>query len=459
MEHLLHDSHNIFSNEQTRLIVKKDYNEIYLTNLPLPDFNADSISETQESIIHKFNDNDDLSYELILYVEFGSITYDLYCDEYQENCVVNLITDSDEFSIQEKSYINTYVPLIKYTQKTKELIDKTISNASNKDIFPLIDIRKEKNIDKYINDNFLIPHFLDLCDLNVVTNEDEREKIKKYKKEHRGEENLPVLPPEEEESAYREQIINYYIELEKNLSFVPICRISTKYPSNLEYYKNATKLIEYFKSIAIRVVDHENFILNIQSYLAPFLNILDNSYIIIEFSGINDKEERSIINNMLSLNTGIQIVYAKETTDYQNYKIHINKKNVFPNTSLSSFIDRLGDCSNNIWYSDYCGFDRDTAVDYVIGMKPSASLYLLDKNDALQILILKIKESSERGTAAWSKSMSLLIDIIHSGKIDKKFLDKNHCEACNELSILNKQTLASAKFLSMLHNCITIAKI
>lgn len=459
MEHLLHDSHNIFSNEQTKLIVKKDDDEIYSTKVPLPDFNADTISETQESIIHKFDDSDDLNYELVLYVEFGSITYDLYCDEYQENCIVNLITDSDEFSIQEKSYINTYVPLIKYTQKTKEIVDKTLSSASNKDIFPLIDVRKEKNIEKYLNDNFSIPHFLDLCDLSIVINEQEREDIKKYKKEHRGEENLPELPPEEEISAYKEQIIRNYIKLEEKIDFIPVYRINTESPPSLEYYKNVTNLLNHFKSVAIRIVNHNNFVLNIQSYLAPFINILENSYIIIEFSGINDKEERAIINNMISLNTGIQIIYAKETTDFQNYKIHINKKNVFPNTSLSSFIDRLADCSNNIWYSDYCGYDRDTAVEYVIGMKPSASLYLLDKNDALQILILKIKESSERGTAAWSKSMNFLIDIIHSGKVDKKFLDKNHCDACNELSTLPKQTLASAKFLSMLHNCITIAKI
>lgn len=459
MEHLLHDSHNIFSNEQTRLIVKKDDNEIYSTKVPLPDFSADTISETQESIIHKFDDSDDLNYELVLYVEFGSVTYDLYCDEYQENCIVNLITDSEEFSVQEKSYINTYVPLIKYTQKTKELVDKTLSNASNKDIFPLIDVRKEKNIEKYINDNFSIPHFLDLCDLSIVINEQEREDIKKYKKEHRGENNLPDLPPEEEISAFKEQIINYYIKLIEKKDFIPVCRINTQSPPSLEYYKNAAKLLKHFETVAIRIVNHDNFILNIQSYLAPFINTLENSYIIIEFSGINDKEERSIINSMISLNTGIQIIYAKETTDFQNYKIHINKKNVFPNTSLSSFIDRLGDCSNNIWYSDYCGYDRDTAVDYVIGMKPSASLYLLDKNDALQILILKIKESTERGTAAWSKSMNSLISMIHLGKVDKKFLDINHCEACHELSTLNKQTLASAKFLSMLHNCITIAKI
>lgn len=459
MEHLLHDTFNIFSTEQTRLIVKKDDEEIYSAKVPLPDFNADTISETQESIIHKFDDSDDLSYELVLYVEFGSVTYDLYCDEYFENCIVNLETDSDEFSVSEKSYINTYVPLIKYTQKTKELVYKTLSNASNKDIFPLIDIRKEKNIEKYLNDNFRIPHFLDLCDLSIVVNEQEREKIKKYKKEHRGEADLPELPQEEEISAYQELIINYYIKLKEKLEFIPVLRINTEFPPDFEYYKNVTNLLNCFKSVSIRVINHKNFIVNIQSYLAPFINILESSYIIIEFSGINDKEERNIINNMISLNTGIQIVYAKETTDFQNYTIHINKKNIFPNTSLSSYIDRLGDCSNNIWYSDYCGYDRDTAIDYVIGMKPSASLYLLDKNDALQILILKIKESSERGTAAWSKSMNLLIEIIHSGKVDKNFLDKNHCEACYELFTLSKQTLASTKFLSMLHNCITIAKI
>ncbi|MDK2042084.1 hypothetical protein [Aliarcobacter butzleri] len=459
MEHILHDSHNIFIDEQTKLIVKKDDIEIYSTNLPLPDFNADSINETQETIFHEFSDNDDLCYELILYAEFGSITYDLYCDEYNENCTINLVTDSSEFFVSEKSYINTYVPLIKYTQKTKELIEKTVSSASNKDIFPLIDIRKEKNIKKYIEDDFKIAHFLDLCDLTIVINEEERENIKRYKKEHRGEENLPELPLEEEVSAYKKKIIDSYIDLKTKVDFIPVYRIDTKYPSDLEYFKNVIELLKFFKSIAIRVINHENFILNIQSYLAPFLEVLDNSYIIIEFSGINDKEERNILNYMIALNTGMQIIYVKETTDFQNYKIHINKKNIFPNTSLSSYIDRLSDSSSNIWYSDYCGYDRDTAIDYIIGMKPSASLYLLDKNDALQILVLKIKDSSERGTAAWSKSMNSLIDIIKVGSIDKNFLDISHCEACKELATLPKQTLASTKFLSMLHNCITLARI
>jgi hypothetical protein len=459
MEHLIHDSHNIFIEETSKISVKKDDIEIYYTKLPQPDFNGDSISDTQESVLHQFTDDNELNYELTIYVEFGNVTYDLYCDEYHEDCIVNISTESDEIFLSKKSYINTYVPLIKYTQKTKEIIEKTISHATNKDIFPLIDIRKEKNIDKYINDKFNIAHFLDLCDLNIVTNEEERNKIKQYKKEHRGEDNLPPLPTEEETPALKNYIIKYYKELSEKVEFIPVYRIDTSIPADLDYYKNAISLLTCFKSIALRIIKHDNFTTNIQTYLAPFIPILDESYIIIEFSGINDKEERNILNNMISLKIGIQIIYTKETTDYQNNKIQINKKNIFPNTSLSSYIDRISDCSNLIWYSDYCGYDRDTAVDYVIGMKPSASLYLLDKNDALQIIILKIKESSERGTAAWSKSMKYLIEIIQSGKIDKKFLEASHCEGCNELFTSDKQSLASTKFLSMLHNCITIAKI
>ena len=91
-------------------------------------------------------------------------------------------------------------------------------------------------------------------------------------------------------------------------------------------------------------------------------------------------------------------------------------------------------------------------------MKPNASLYLLANDDALDILILKIKHPIERGTAKWSLSIQMLIDdYIRSGVISSRFLESSHCNACREIASTTSLTLAQAKYLSMLHNATVLA--
>lgn len=461
MQHILSYSFDTFIDENTNIIVQINGEEIFSSKVEQPNLTAESLEETEDTVIKNFEDNESIEYEIHISSSFGNIKVDLYGnDPVDENeYEILLETTAEESSLPKKSYIKTYVPLIKYTGTTKELVAKTLANAKNKEVIPLIDIRKEKNIQKYIDDNFNIIHFLDLFELTTVSNTEERERIKDFRKENKGQKDLIQLPPENEVPVDIESIINNYIDISKKQDIIPVWRINTVKPASLKDGQIAHRLLANFKSIVIRIINIKNFFTNIQSYLLPLLPILKNSYLLIEFTGLDDLNEQKLLSFFKNLNTNMQVIYAKETTDYNSHTIARNYPNIFPNTSLSSYIDRLSDSDSSLYYSDYCGYDRNTAIEYIPGMKPNVSLYLLDKNDAFEIFIFKIKHPDEVGSPSWKKSAELMIKKIQANEISDNFLELAHCEGCYEILAAKSITLTKAKHWSMLHNCITIAKI
>ena len=455
MELLEADKLDILSFGDSEISVVVDGTEIFICKIPSFDTSAVSVKDSVVEEVHKFEDTNDVSFELLLSSSLKGIEYQLFCDDMIENIIVNITETGDSLPSASSTSINAYVPLIKYTNKTVDLLANIIPKA-NKDVLPLIDIRKEKQISKYEKDNFYFPHILDLCDLHFVANQAHRDAVKLERKTNKT--NPPEIPDEQEQKVSNDDIVKHYVKLKEKLLFIPTCRIDTKLPPTLEYGKYADSLLEHFDRVVLRVMGFKDFETNIQSYLMKFSSILKDSYILIEFHGIKPLREKEIIQYLSSLSTGITIIYAKETTNYAEHTINLNHLNIFPNTSLSGYYDRVADADSELLYADYCGYDRDTATEFVVGMKPNASLYLIANDDAMDILILKIKHPSERGTAKWMLSSQMLIsDYVKSGVVSGRFLDASHCNACQEILSVSSLTLAQAKYLSMLHNATTLA--
>lgn len=455
MELLEADKLDILSFGDSEISVVVDGVEVFLCKIPSFDTSAVSVKDSVVEEVHKFEDANDVSFELLITSSLKGIEYQLFCDDMIDDIIVNITETGDSLPSASTTSINAYVPLIKYTNKTVDLLANIIPKA-NKDVLPLIDIRKEKQISKYEKDNFYFPHILDLCDLHFVSNQAHRDAVKLERKTNKT--NPPEIPDEQEQKVSSEDILKHYIRLKEKFLFVPTCRIDTALAPTLEYGKYADTLLEHFDRVVLRVMGSKDFEKNIQSYLMKFSSILKDSYILIEFHGIKPQREREIIQYLSALKTDITIVYAKETTNYAEHTISLNHLNVFPNTSLSGYYDRVADADSGLLYADYCGYDRDTATEFVIGMKPNASLYLLANDDAMDIIILKIKHPSERGTAKWKLSAKMLIDeYIRIGKVGSRFLDASHCNACQEILSVSSLTLAQAKYLSMLHNATTLA--
>ncbi|ADN08205.1 hypothetical protein [Sulfurimonas autotrophica] len=456
MELIDSDKIDILSFGDSDISVLKDSTMIFSTKIPAFDITATTVKESIVENEHSFEDEQETSYKLHISSSLNGVEYQLLCDDLIDDAVVVQIVEmGDSIPSSTSNVIATYVPLVKYTNRTIDLLSCIIPQA-NKQILPLIDIRKEKQIVKYEKDNFYFPHILDLCDLHTVANHQEREDIKLLRKTNKT--NPPEIPDEIEIRSTPESIISQYIRLKNKILFMPVCRIDTEESPTLEFGKYADALLENFDKITLRVMGTNNFENNIQSYLMKFSKILHCSCIIIEFNGIKPNREREIIEYVSNLDTDIQIIYAKETTNYKEHSITINHLNIFPNTSLSGYYDRLQDSDSSLWYADYCGYDRDTATEFVIGMKPNASLYLIANDDAMDIIILKVKHPTERGTAKWTLSAQMLINnYVKTGLVNSRFLDATHCNSCNTILRTSSLTLASAKYLSMLHNATTLA--
>ena len=62
----------------------------------------------------------------------------------------------------------------------------------------------------------------------------------------------------------------------------------------------------------------------------------------------------------------------------------------------------------NIWFADYCGYDRNNAISFIHGIVPNASLALLQNQEDKKIFIYKVKVEQEIGSQSTKKSMKHL---------------------------------------------------
>lgn len=429
--------------------------------IPDPDISADTIIDSTVEASHIETIND-VAYFIKIHSSLGSVKVYVLGDENASKDISVVLLSDYECPVPEEptpsSRIKTYVPMIKYTRTAKNVYDFA-HHGANKRIVPLIDIRKEEQITEYTKDNFDVLHFLDLCALQKNTTIEEHSRIKEERKRQKmlgiHKDSRTPFPADEYIDLELHEKFGHYIELSSTKTIIPVWRISMeKKPSHTkEYAEQVRALFEMYDAcLAWRVMDTKNFIVHIEDYLEPLKGHLDKCYIIIEFVGDDRKYEWECIQKIENLRCGIQVVFTKQTLDYEQAVIKMNHVNLIPNTSLGSFYEHAFKSENELWYSDYCGYDRDTATTYIIGMNPSSSLYLLNHHDGIEMMLLKIKHPDEKGTRARTKSPILLAEYVKTHPNVKSFIDCKHCEACEFVCDANTFTLENAKVACMKHN-------
>ena len=355
-------------------------------------------------------------------------------------------------------FMPVYVPFVKYTDAAKGIVRVVAAESEKRTMFPLIDIRKLSNVEKYLDDRIDTPHFLDLCGLRYVANESEREEIKerrrRYKKRHRTMDGAPEIPESHEVPMSREEIAGVFQTLPTD-NIVPVWRIDTEKAADLQFASVIRELSSRFGSVALRAMPSERFAEHIESYLLPISDALENHYVLIECSEQRGSDIQKV-DRLKTIAPGLQIVYVRETTDFERYTVLLNRPNLFPNVALSIYSE-ISQRHQDVWFGDYMGYDRDTAVEFVPGMKPSASLYLLS-SDATELEVLKVKVEAEKGTSKWRKSMRALLNYVQEGHVDPRFVSPNHCAGCKMIFGAEKMTLRDAKIASQIHNAVTVMR-
>ena len=434
--------------------------------IPTPDISAESLLESTVEASYRETVDGDL-YLIQIHSSLENVKVNVFGDMKTTKKILIVLLHNYECPLLEDSSpslrIETYVPIIKYTRTAKDTY-KFAQDGSNKHIIPCLDIRKEEQIEEYISNRFDIPHFLDLGAIQKDINTEKNAEITLIRKE---EKKRGVLKEDRTEFHKKEYInlaeyekVKNYLDLSHLSSVIPVWRISTENkPSFMEEYSELVKILftRYDSHLAFRVMNTKNFITNIESYLSPLKGYLHRCYLIIEFLGDDRNYELECIKKIEDLECDIQIVFAKQTLDYEHTVIKMNHFNLMPNTSLGSFYEHLPKAKGELWYADYCGYDRDTATTYIGGMKPSSSLYLLNYQDGMEMMILKIKHKDERGTGARTKSPKLLAEIVKQHPHVKSFVYRKHCESCKFICDALTFTLENAKVACMKHNVRVIA--
>lgn len=434
--------------------------------MPEPDISADSLLESTVEASYRETVDGDL-YLIQIHSALGNVKIHVFSDtKISKNVSIILLSDYECLVPEEptpSSRIEAYVPIIKYTRTAKEVYEFA-QDRSNKNIVPFLDIRKEEQVKEYVNDKFDILHFLDLGAIQKNVNAKERAEVAIRRKEEKkcgiDKDARSPFPKDEYIDLDKYEKFAQYFTLSTPNHVIPVWRISTENkPSDMKEYFELIKTLftMYDSRLALRVMNTKNFVENIESYLLPLKGHLDRCYLIIEFLGDNRSYEWECIQTIESLECGIQIIFAKQTLDYEHAVMKINHLNLMPNTSLGSFYEYLPKSRGELWYADYCGYDRDTATTYIIGMKPSSSLHLLNYHDGMEMMILKIKHPDEKGTGARTKSPKLLAEIVKTHPNVKSFIDCKHCEACEFVCGALTFTLENAKVACMKHNLRVIA--
>lgn len=391
-----------------------------------------------------------------------SVTAEIYIDR----VVVYADIEDIEFIIEEANeikfsseFFHHYVPVIKYARGSKEVLQEILgSKKLDRTIVPLLDIRNDKNLKQYLQDDFITTHFLDICALSYESNTKEREAIKQQRREHKkvfgSLDDAPEIPVSEYAPYSIENILHHYESI-THKEFIPVCRIETQEPATLEYSGYVNALIEKHGRLALRVMNIKKFTKHFETYLLPISKHLDNVYVIVECNK-NSHNDKSIIQHIKKISDQVTIVYVRETTQFDSNKIIINSVNIFSNSSLKIYQDIVSDY-HDVWYGDYLGLDRDTAIEFVPGMKPNASAYLLKIKDAMEIALLKIKHESEVGTASTKLSMQAL-QREWLPKLSSGFINESHCKGCKGL-LSEPLNLAKAKQFCQIHNGIVLGNI
>lgn len=425
-------------------------NNLSLEEPPKPKLTASSVLGSLKTHEYKVVDKD-INFEII---------YHSYIDRLEvfvsyDSIVSINVTSKDEEPIDiqitevRASLFDTYIPTLGYTQKTKRSVS-LIKAYANKNIFPLLVIGTDTKFESYVQDDFKDKHFLDLSLLHLTSNQEIRDAVESRNVGKKREDKEKLPKKEYEKTKTWEDVAKFYNLIKDKKHVIPTARITLSKSASITYAKAMTQLFENFNKLALRIDIKDKKIENLKSYLLPLASKLSNIYIILEVDPQDIGKIHDELTEIKSIASELQVILLSENI-YDRNGIQDNKDIYTSNQSLVAF-KNLQNYHENLIYSDYCGFEKDTSVGPTGFLARTAKIFYINPNNLDEFYIRR--ERTPLNT--WTSAMQNL--QIHIGSQKPKEIIYSHCESCKD--ILTKSTtfsLGDMKENCVIHNSISIA--
>ncbi len=426
--------------------------EYKLESPPSPKLSASTVLNSLIIYEYSFTDYKDSTIKVMYYSYADRLEVILNYDIEED---INIVVENEEASFETFEDITTslfdrYIPVLGYTQKTVRSISLMKAHA-NKIITPMIVVGTDVKLETYINETMPDIHFLDLCRLHRTSNIAERMDVQAYNESKNKEQPRRKMPPREYEKLDLEyDYINYYLSIPDKNKIIPVIRIKLSDSASLDYAKKISQLSIEFKKVSLRIeTDREN-IAHIKSYLLPLASTLENVYIVLEEKDDDLKNTHNEIMALEKLSEDLKIIYLAKNINSIG-SLTDNKDTLRDNSSLIKF-KNLQPHHNELIYADYCGFEKDTAVEPTGFPARTARIFYTNIRNIDQYYLRRQREASN----AWIDAMDSLQTHIVNPKLP--YIQKEHCEACYDISTKTSRfSLGDMKENCVIHNGISIA--
>lgn len=366
------------------------------------------------------------------------------------------ITIENEEALMERideistSLIDIYVPTVGYTQKTRKSISLMKAHA-NKTIMPMLVIGTDTKIDGYQEDGFDSPHFLDLSLLQETSNIDKRIEAQQFN-DSKDKDTTKVKMPKREYKKLdsKNAFVDYYMPLTNTSNIIPVIRTRLTNTASIDYAMDIAKLRTKYTRICLRIEAERDNIKHLTSYLLPLADMLDNTYIVLEENSKELTNTHQELQDIEKISSDLKIVFLAKnilSTD----KLIDNTDTFYDNNALVNF-KNLQPYHPELIYADYCGFEKDTAVDPNGFPARTARIFY----NCIENIDQYYLRRQRAGTNTWMDAMDLLQGYIAVAGLSA--LQAGHCEACDDiLTKTSRFTLGDMKENCIIHNGISIA--
>lgn len=388
------------------------------------------------------------------------ISYYSYADRleimlnYDADIDLDIIIENEEALMEHIDEISTsltdiYVPTVGYTQKTPRSIS-LMKAHSNKTIMPMLVVGSDSRLEGYEEDALEYPHFLDLSLLQETSNTDKRDEVQQFNDTKDKEEARKKIPKREyrkldSDNAY----IDYYLSIE-NTYCIPVIRTRLTTTASIDYAINIAKLRGEYAKICLRIEAERENIKHLTSYLLPLAGMLDNTYIALEENSKELTDTHLELKEIERISSDLKIIYLGKNI-FSLDRLEDNTDTEYTNNALTNF-KNLQPFHPELIYADYCGFEKDTAVDPNGFPARTARIFYNCIENIDKYYLYRARASSN----TWMEAMDDLQGHIAVARLPA--IQRGHCEACDDiLTKTSRFTLGDMKENCIIHNGISIA--
>lgn len=373
---------------------------------------------------------------------------------YDTDIDLDIMIENEEASMEHIHEISTsltdiYVPTVGYTQKTPRSIS-LMKAHSNKTIMPMLVVGSDSRLEGYEEDALEYPHFLDLSLLQETSNTDKREEAQRFNDTKDKEEAREKIPPRKYKKLDSDnEYIDYYLSL-SNTYHIPVIRTRLTTTASIDYAIDIARLRTQYTKICLRIEAERENIKHLTSYLLPLADMLENTYIALEENSKELIDTHNELKEIETISNDLNIIYLGKNI-FSIDKLTDNTDTAYDNHALTTF-KNLQPFHPELIYADYCGFEKDTAVDPV-GFPARTARIFYNCIENIDKYYLRRERASSN---TWMDAMDSLQTYIALAGLPA--IQRGHCEACDDiLTKTSRFTLGDMKENCIIHNGISIA--